>query len=134
MESLQQEIPICYFWLADLYAQCGDMQRCKLCYLKAYAHTENASCLYELALAYKKSGKHFHLIQAKKYCKKAIEAYKDKVGSRCEEVKRAYDLLTKICIMSGDLIEAFSIIEEHPSDNKVLIMGLQALLKRDLTS
>ena len=49
-------------------------------------------------------------------------------------MKRAYDLLTKICIMSGDLIEAFSIIEEHPSDNKVMIMGLQALLKRDLTS
>lgn len=46
MEQIEKEIPVCYFWLADLYGHVGDMKRAKLCYLKAYAHTNSASCLY----------------------------------------------------------------------------------------
>jgi hypothetical protein len=52
------------------------------------------------------------LFHAKKYAKKAIDAYKDTIGARCSQVKVAYELLAKICIQTGDIIEAYQIIEE----------------------
>ena len=67
MEQIQKEIPVCYFWLGDIYSHVGDMKRSKLCFLKAYAHTKNASCLYQLAVAYKRTGETSSLAYAKQY-------------------------------------------------------------------
>ena len=75
MQKLQKDIPICYFWLADLFAHTGDMKRAKLCYLKVYAQTKNASCLYQLAIAYKNQVKVSDLAQAKIYALQAIQAF-----------------------------------------------------------
>lgn len=89
---------MCYFWLGDIYAHVQDMKRAKACYLKAYAHTKNASCLYQLALAYKKSGQTSQLAFARQYAIKAIQAYEDTIGNKCPQVISAYELLAKIYI------------------------------------
>lgn len=71
---------MCYFWLGDIYAHTGDLKRAELCYLKAYAHTNSATCLYQLAIAFKRAGL---LQQAKLYATKAISAYEDTIGNKC---------------------------------------------------
>ena len=115
MEQVFKEIPGAYFWLADLYAHVGDMNRCKICYLKAYAHTENPSCLYQLALAFKKSGKQSQLAQAKIYAAKAISAYEEKIGGRSPQVELANELYAKICIQMGNITEAYSVLKRAHS-------------------
>jgi hypothetical protein len=127
MEQVFKEIPGAYFWLADLYAHVGDMNRCKICYLKAYAHTENPSCLYQLALAFKKTGKQSLLVQAKIYAAKAISAYEEKIGGRSPQVELANELYAKICIQMGNITEAYSVLKRAHSQNHILLNGLKVL-------
>lgn len=44
-----------------MYCAVKEISKAKACYLKAYAQTKDASCIYALAVAYKKQGKKTYL-------------------------------------------------------------------------
>jgi uncharacterized protein HemY len=127
MENFQDELPVCYFWLADLYARANEFKKVKICYLKAYALTESASCLYMLAVALKKTGKPNLLVQAKGFCIKAIQAYEHTVGSKCPQITQCTELQAKICIQLGQLHEAYQLLHSQPT---LLKQGLAHLISQ----
>lgn len=81
-----------------------------------------------LAVALKKTCKPAYLSQAKQYAAKAITVYEDTIGNQCPQVRLAYELLAKLHILTGDILQAQQVLEDSGSENKVLIDGLQTLI------
>lgn len=53
-----------------------------------------------------------------------MQAYEQTIGSTCPHLQTAADLLAKICIQLGHFPEAYQVLQEYNSQNRVLISGL----------